>query len=180
MLDLETLSTRANAVILIIGAIKFKRNGNTSSFKDIDEKDKFYRRVTLKSCTDVKMDIDPETINWWHSQDKKVKHEALYSEDRCTLEKSLKDFSEWFNGSRFIWGNGSSFDVTIIEEAYKRVNIDIPWKFWNVRDLRTLFDFGRVYNRDLPTENKHDALYDCYRQIVGFHMAVRNLKSNKV
>jgi hypothetical protein len=39
-----------------------------------------------------------------------------------------------------VWGNGATFDISILEDAYRQLDLEIPWKFWNVRDCRTVKD----------------------------------------
>ena len=183
MLDLETMSVRPHAVILVIGAIKFKRNEKYREKideKNLDNLDTFYRRITISSCLEVGLHQDDETIKWWNTQNNEVKHEAIINPDRVSLQEALNDFSSWLGkGSSkriCIWGNGSDFDISILGEAYKRCDIAIPWKYWLVRDLRTLLDIGKIKMCDLPQTNLHNALYDCYRQIIGFQRAMINLK----
>ena len=55
MIDIETLSTRPNAVILTIGAIKFDRKG---PLKKLEEMDQFYVRISKESCELSGMIID--------------------------------------------------------------------------------------------------------------------------
>jgi hypothetical protein len=66
----------------------------------------------------------------------------------------------------------------IMDEAYKRCGMVPPWKFWDERDTRTLYEVAGVKNWDLPKNSKHHALHDCYRQIVGVHMSMNRLRSN--
>jgi hypothetical protein len=180
MVDLETLSVRPNAVILVIGAIKFNRgetwNENIEQ-KDIDKLDFFYTRINITTCIQAGMHIDPATEKWWEQQDDDVNYEALKNTDRVSLVNALKSFKKWFGNSynKKIWGNGSSFDCTILGEAYKKSNMEVPWKFFNERDLRTIMDLGKVNSFDLPQYQKHHALWDCYRQIIGFQKAEKNL-----
>lgn len=181
MLDLETLSVRPNAVIVVIGAIKFNRYDELP--EKIDEKclrnlNTFYERVHIESCQELGMCIDDATLSWWEAQDKDAKHEALQNPKRLPLKTALAKFSKWFGTESYtkIWGNGSSFDCTILGEAYKRCNMTPPWKFWMERDLRTILDIGRIRVSDLPQYKKHHALYDCYRQIIGFQRAFKNIR----
>jgi len=67
MLDLETLSVRSNAAVVIIGAIKFNRYEKLKPLNDLDT---FYRRINIKSCTDIGLHIDKNTVNWWNTQKK--------------------------------------------------------------------------------------------------------------
>jgi DNA polymerase III epsilon subunit-like protein len=180
MMDLETLSVRPNAVILVIGAIKFKR-GETwpekITEKDLKKLDTFYIRIKIDSCKNIGLHVDKETQKWWSIQDSDVRYEALENKDRVTIGEALRKFKQWFgtNPRTKIWGNGSSFDCTILGEAYKRCGMKVPWKFWLERDLRTIMDLGEVRACDLPQYKKHNALYDCYRQILGFQRSEKNL-----
>jgi hypothetical protein len=180
MMDLECLSVRPHAVILVIGAVKFNRGetwDDNINEKGLVKLDYFYKRIKINTCVDAGLHIDTATEKWWSEQDNDVKYEALKNPDRVTLKEGLQSFKEWFgNNSRTkIWGNGSSFDCTILGEAYKRCGMEVPWKFWLERDLRTIMDLGKVKMRDLPQYQKHHALYDCYRQIIGFQRAEKNL-----
>jgi DNA polymerase III epsilon subunit-like protein len=176
MLDIETLSVRPDAVIVVIGAIKFTRNGK---IRPLEEMDTFYRLIDKKSCTDVGLRIDNETLNWWKQQPPDVRWEALENPKRKQLQQVLCEFRDWMGTCERVWANGSQFDCTIVEEAYRRCNMEIPWKFWNTRDCRTLYDLAGVTKNDLPNEHQHNALYDCYRQIVGVKIAIQRLAKNK-
>lgn len=172
MLDLETLSTRPNAVITVIGAVKFTRKGNLQPLEKLDT---FYRRINIQSCINIGLRIDKNSLDWWNQQDKNIKYEAIDNPDRVSLEEALNEFKTWFGRCEKIWGNGDDFDCTILGEAYTRANMETPWKFWNTRDVRTLFDLGGIRKYDLPDNNEHHALHDCYRQIVGVKRALKNL-----
>lgn len=179
MIDLETLSTRSNAAILTIGAIKFKRDSNYDAKRDyttLPKKDVFYRRITLTSCIHADMHIDKNTVEWWVKQGEEARNEALFHLDRVPLKKALKELSAWIGTSKYVWGNGSSFDITILEEAYRRCKLTPIWKFWNVRDLRTVYDLGKVWSVHVPNSGHHHALHDCYSQILGFQIAMKNIK----
>ena len=79
MIDIETLSTKPNALILTIGAIKFNRNDDLKNIEDLET---FYVRIDQNSCKKLNMDISKETLNWWGLQAEKYKYEALLNKDR--------------------------------------------------------------------------------------------------
>ena len=56
MIDLETMSTSANAAIVAIGACTFDR--------DFGVDDKFYVSVDLETCIKKGFGIDGSTIMW--------------------------------------------------------------------------------------------------------------------
>jgi len=175
MLDIETFSTHKNAAIMTIGAIKFNREGKLDK---ITKMNTFYKRITLSSNKELNRHIDEDTLKWWEKQNDDAKFEIFTDENRISLKEALEEFVIWFNPSLFIWSHGKDFDCVIVEDALKSYNITIPWKFWNTRDTRTIFDIGEVSLYELPLEfsNKHHALYDCYRQIYGVKKAYKRLK----
>lgn len=173
MVDIETLSTDPTAVILSIGAIKFKRKGELKKLEDMD---RFYTRVSRESCEVLGMHTDHSTVEWWGRQDESVRYEALENpEDRLPIKEALKKFSEWVGKSNYIWGHGDDFDCVVLNQAYKICGQPVPWKFWNTRDTRTLFDIAGIRNADLPKNDKHHPIHDCYRQIVGVNKSLSAL-----
>jgi DNA polymerase III alpha subunit (gram-positive type) len=174
MIDIETLATSPNSVILCIGALKFDRKNLETP--TLDKFDSFYQHIATDSCLAVGMEIDKNTLAWWEKQQKEIRDDAFgVDKERRDLKTVLTNFKEWIGQSKVVWSHGATFDCVILQEAYKRVGLECPWKFWDVRDTRTLYDLGGITNADLPTEFKHNAVHDCYRQIVGVHKSIRNL-----
>lgn len=173
MIDIESWSAEPNATILTIGAIKFARSGE---LKPIEKCDTFYIRVDPKSCEAIGCHTDPNTVAWWNSQSEQARYEAIDNPDRVPIKEALTRLSKWIGGNNsVIWANSPSFDCVILESAYKRHKLPIPWKFWLTRDCRTLFDMARVRKYDLPGGGEHNALHDCHRQIAGVKMALKKL-----
>lgn len=87
MIDIETLSTKSNAAIVSIGAIKFNRHGDLPL---LDAMNQFYVRVSRESCETCGMHVDPQTIEWWNNQDAEIRYEALENpNDRLTIKDAL-------------------------------------------------------------------------------------------
>jgi len=171
MLDLETLSARSHAAILVIAAVKFDRHAKPT---ELEKMDKFYRKITINSCRECGMHTDQRTVEWWKKQSKEIREEAFEGE-RITLKQALDEFSKWFQGCDKIWSQGASFDVPILTEAYERCNKEIPWKFWNIRDTRTIYDLANLHPWNLPKDKEHHALYDCWRQVWGVKESIKRL-----
>lgn len=173
MIDIETLSTSNNACILTIGAIKFNRHDKTATTLESLKKDNktFYARITRKSCLNLGMEIDLKTMEWWNTKvSEEARHEAIYNqENRIDVKLALKELSKFLTGTNYFWSQGS-FDYNILENAYNACNLELPWKFWQVRDSRTLFD---VFNINLKTlevndsGHSHNSLNDAYKQVTG-------------
>ena len=155
MVDLETLATTCDAAILSIGACKFDFVGGGIS-------DTFYLNVDPKSCKDVGMRIDKETIKWWTSQPEALK--AFKNPTPVSIQNALVQFTEWFD-SDYIWCQGQ-FDVPIIEYAYHKIGSKSPYKYWQAMDSRTAFTLLDVRNdkaRD-GAKDYHNALGDAVAQ----------------
>lgn len=170
MLDLETVSARGHAVILIIAGVKFGRDRGIS--KEIPP---FYRKISRKSCEERGMHTDPKTIQWWQDQNEEIRKEAFEGE-RIGIKQALQEFSDWFGKSDRIWSNGATFDIPILSEAYARCDMVPPWKYYQARDTRTLYELAGISSKDLPKDNLHNALQDCHRQVWGVVESLRRLK----
>ena len=164
MIDIETLSTRPNACILTIGAIKFTLKPY-NELKPIDRMDTFYRRIDIQSCADYNMHIDPATMDWWKKQDKGVRYDTLEHVDRYPLKDVLQEFTRWFGNAEIVWANGIDFDCVILREAFRVCGLETPWKFWNQRDVRTILNVCNISRDCIEKKNLHNAMYDCYYQI---------------
>jgi len=172
MVDIETLSTSPNSLILTIGAIKFSRNKEVKKLEDLDT---FYVRINQNSCEKLKMDISEDTLDWWNSQSEEARYEAFINKDRIDLKEALINLTKFLKNCKYIWAHSPNFDCIILENAYKLCNLEVPWKFYNLRDTRTLYDLGKVFLRNIEN-NKHHSLYDCYNQILTLKEAFKNLK----
>lgn len=167
MLDLETMGQGNNAAIVAIGAVFFEPTTGEIGAS-------FYQKIDLKSSA-VYSEIDASTVLWWLQQSDEARAE-ITSEDTYSLPDALAEFSDWIEQienfkARVVWGNGSSFDNVIIENAYKAVGFcKKPWAFWNDRDVRTAVELGRKLRgfdpkKDMPFEGTaHNALDDAIHQ----------------
>ena len=161
MLDIETLGTRPEAVVVTLGAVKF--NPYT-----LDEPGPgIYMRLDADEQIALGREVREDTMLWWMSQAEDVREEALgEGADRIRLEEMYHQLNRFLVGADNIWCQGPAFDMVIIEDLYRQVGKPTPWQFWQVRDSRTLFGvFGdpRPKNRD----SAHNALMDCVYQAMG-------------
>jgi len=60
----------------------------------------------------------------------------------------------------------------IIEDYNRKLSRGNPWKFWEIRDCRTIYALA---DPELPEGSKHHALMDCWRQVVGIQNCYRKL-----
>jgi len=153
MIDIETLGVAPAATILTIAAQSFDPFGQGHFDRH------FYSRITLESQEN--RTIDDGTIAWWTTQPE-AQAEAFAEEDRMPLDQALDLLGKLIWQSSFLWSQGPTFDMTILEHAYKSYGKPIPWQYYKVRDSRTLFS---LYPRLPRPATSHHALEDCRRQI---------------
>lgn len=165
MVDIESLGKTPGSIILSIGAVVFNPiNGELG--------DEFYIEINSKSSTQAGLTSDASTLKWWSEQ----ADDAAELLARCSSDQSidlviaLAKFSGFIADKKFdIWANSPSFDLLLLEAAYKSVNAATPWKFWQERDCRTAVAIGRTFGidpkKELPFEGiPHHALSDAKHQ----------------
>jgi DNA polymerase III alpha subunit (gram-positive type) len=157
MLDLETMGTRSYSSIISIGALEFDINtGETGK--------EFYVNVDINSCLESGLIIEESTSYWWSQQSNQAK-EAL-EKDPVSIEYALISFSQFCNETYQVWGNSARFDCGILQNAYNKMNMPIPWSYKNERCLRTLVSFMPEVKDEMIFEGiAHNALDDCYFQV---------------
>ena len=166
MIDLETLATTPNAAILTIGACKFDPRGR-------DVHSTYYERIKLESQEEYGRTINEDTLQWWSQQDPQIQEDAFgESTDRIDLRDAMKKLYTFGLGTTNVWSHGAIFDVVIIEDICRTFQQAVTWKFWEVRDTRTLFDLADVSVR---IEGKHNALTDAVAQSKAVQTAYKKL-----
>lgn len=158
MIDLETLDTGVDSVILTCGAIKFDPLG------DVDPYAEMYHRIDVDEQTAIGRTVDEGTIEWWGTQPEEIWQEALGDEDRVSVDEFIRDLQRWVVGVDVIWAQGYGFDMTILETLLKSKGHNKPWNFWNLRDSRTLFQLMPKDPRKAMNFAAHNALEDCRAQ----------------
>lgn len=158
MIDLETLSTRANATILSIGATKFTLGEGII--------DKFYCNVDAKSCKEVGLHVSKDTVEWWMQQSKAARDALL--DNQITIQEALTNFTAWIGKDKVMpWGNGASFDITIMESAYVATGLIAPWRYNSIMCYRTVMNLMGLSNakiRAAENDTHHHALDDAISQ----------------
>jgi hypothetical protein len=173
MIDLETLNTTPDATILTIGAVKFDPFG--AELKE-PAMESFYVKVDIDSCDRIGLTTSDDTIAWWANQSKEAQEAAFDPEGRIDIVDAFNQLYKFCWGAKRVWANGACFDIIICEHVFCKINKAIPWKFWEVRDVRTAFDLG--INPQRPPVTAHHALEDAWNQAVGIQNVYNALRSS--
>lgn len=173
MLDLETLGTSPGSVVFAIAAVPFDFDKGVlppAAVEGMPEAGNFYRLIDpIRSAWVYGLERDTTTMEWWTRQPKAAQAQldaALQNGD--SLFPVLEDFRAFlapYDPTEVrIWGNGAAFDNVLLAELYRRLKLDVPWKFYNDRCFRTL---KNLYGAAVPAvrpDVPHHALSDARAQ----------------
>ena len=171
MIDIESLDTSPNCVILTIGAVSFNPKGMGVVEKlelrpTIDEQTEKFNRV-----------INEDTLRWWSEQSPDALNEAMGDWGRVSFKDCMEQLYKFCWNRRCVWSNGASFDVVAMESAWRNLDMRIPWPYYTVRDTRTLYDIAGVSLKDKKygTKTTHKAVEDAEHQVLVVQDAYRKL-----
>lgn len=165
MVDLETLGTASDSAFLSIGAVEFSHTGLGREL---------YINVDPESCRKAGMVIYGDTVRWWMRQSNEARA-AFDAQGAMPLDAALSLFAAWLPYEVCVWGNGASFDNTILQTAYEKTGQELPWAFYNDRCFRTLKNMVDV---DPPPRagTHHNALDDAKHQAEHAVLILQKLK----
>ena len=162
MLDVECAGLPPKGALMSIGAVFFDLHTGTLG-------PTFNRTINLASSVAAGGQMDPGTILWWLRQGDAARKAVAYGGE--PLERVLTDFSDWIaqtcrHEDVRPWGNSSSFDLTIVNSAYRDIGKKAPWHFFNERCFRTVRNlYPQVpYDPGEKGEGAHNALADAVFQ----------------
>lgn len=128
IIDIETLGTEPGATILEIGAWSGANGLNL-----------------LIDPNSHQGKIELGTMLWWATVPDKAAKENVFGENekRLTLEAAIDRLNQFIEEIEpdYFWGNSPDFDFGHLAYWYKHFNKKIPWKYYQLRDVRTIKDF---------------------------------------
>ena len=169
MIDIEGLATGPETTILTIAAQEFDPLDRDRFGRD------YYVRVDLESQEG--RTIEQGTIDWWATQPVAVRDEAFSEQDRVPLGMALQGLHRMVWHARRVCAQGPTYDMNILEHAFKSLQMPLPWKYYAVRDSRTVFALCPNLER-YPAS--HHALEDCRRQILLLWDALESLNIKEI
>jgi len=159
MIDIESLDTTPNCVILTIGAVLFDPKGQGVI-------DRLELRPTIEDQTELGRTINDDTLRWWSEQSAEAQEEALGDRDRMSFKDCMEVLYHFCWNHKHVWSNGASYDVVVMETAFRQLDMRIPWPFYMIRDTRTLYDITGVKLKDEKHVTTHKAVEDAEHQAI--------------
>lgn len=173
MIDIETLGNGPNALIVQVGVVVF-------NCADIISADQY--AISINDSLRHGRQVDAEALNFWLTRTSDEQRRNLFKGHQVTLGEALTCIQHIFQSSEceHIWSYGANYDVPILNSAYWAIfNKPGPWKFWNVRCVRTYLEVAELsINQVVQTEHgpAHMAVVDAHRQAEAIIRANLKLK----
>ena len=162
IIDIETLGRRNDAAITQVGIIPTDENFNAL--------DQYLIQVDSNVWNTCNRTFTGETLLWWTQQ-----KNTPVSKFPTQIANSYKDlvkklnyiFSRYTTEDSIVWTKGT-MDLFCIKDLYEYFDMDIPWKFWQPRDIRTakeLIKEWKVIKSKSANIILHDALNDAFIEL---------------
>ena len=133
MIDIETLATSPEAVILSVGGVKFDPYTNEEPHSFIDMK------LDIDEQTALSRDIDNGTMEWWAKQPKNIQDIAFAEEGRVKLNEFTKslNWAYWqIRDSRTVF---SMMEVDPRKGIQEDLHSAVDDAKWQAKCLQTCF-----------------------------------------
>lgn len=152
MVDLETVGIEPGCGILSIGACT------------MDGSRTFYAKVNINTCYANGLTSAESTLKWWLQQEQAAYDEAFSGEE--DIVTALRDLELFIRsiGATAVWGNGATFDCSIIHEAARRCKISPVYNSYSDRCYRTLKNLYPEIQAGAFVGTKHNSLHDAQHQ----------------
>ena len=168
-MDIETLSTTANSVVLSIGICFFDEDIEQEYQEIVDKGIEIFFDCEIQEGRHIM----PSTLKWWEKQGADAQR-VLNAVDTISprdfhsiFETFCKDVGVSYNWviKKCRWyTRGNHFDIAIMESLFSDFSVTPPWKYYNPRCVRTyLEEHGFSDNAKLvkpPGMIAHNALHD--------------------
>lgn len=154
MLDIETLSTESNAVVLSIGVALF----NLTELSEPEDLPVYLVYLNLDDQLAAGRHISAGTVLFWMQQNDEAREKITKTRHKASAsDEALKAVFQFMKRHRVgkVWGNGNTFDNTIIRSLAADFDVDYPVAFWADLDLRTLaYAHSRSIGQEKPWRPK--------------------------
>ncbi|HEY7823714.1 MAG TPA: 3'-5' exonuclease [Acidimicrobiia bacterium] len=161
-LDIETLSTHKNAVVLSIGACTVSLNG--------ERRQDFHCRLDAQSQIDAGRHVSASTLAWWMNQNPVAKLAAFEGEG-LPVDHALTALRTWIThqGNPPVWTKGPAFDGAILESLAEDWGLKPCWPYRDHRDLRTIEEAARLAKDETVYERWHQVMERATGDTIAHH-----------
>lgn len=166
-IDIETLGVGHDAVVIQIAAAvyTYTEKGAGKVLETLDVKPNIQNQLRNGRV------ISGDTTKFWLADAKRQKVFAdIISAKGNYVGDALAALAELIKDHEVdeIWTQGPTFDIMILENMMKQYHQACPWKFYQIRDLRTVQEFVGHDEKSRAIKDSgvtHDAMDDVMTQI---------------
>lgn len=160
IVDIETLGVTVPAPVLSIGIVSLDLAGRDIHHLPPEAKQTFTIGVDPAQCVGTP---EEATLAWWNQRPEEVRNAVWNAPKSADPFGELLQIIEKVNPDYF-WGKAPDFDFGHLAAQLKHLGKPVPWKFWQLRDIRTLegleLSRSQQYMHDKNSLAKHVALDD--------------------
>lgn len=137
-------------------------------------------QVTRHGCI-----VEKDTLEWWKTQGGVAWTSQVEPSSQDAQIEALQPFFEhnYKDQDVPVFTRGNTFDPVIISAWFKRFDAEEPYKWWNIRDMRSMIE-GLSYGADVRNTFmprginerdiiKHDPRYDVALDILRYQALVQ-------
>jgi hypothetical protein len=177
MIDMETLSTRANPVVRSIAAVKFDLHLPWRAVDPTQYEPLFEADVRLAGQQEAGLHLDLDTVKWWMQQSDAARARFVRKEDErvdtvlVDLGRKLRGAGTdvpWHDGGARVWSYGATADLVWLRSLFETYGYEYPVHYrnlWCARTFAGVMEVGVADDYRKTDEPKHDPYWDCVAQI---------------
>lgn len=203
VVDIETMSTEPNAVIMSIGIVQILWDNFAQRFclskMQVGHRGIFYLIANAPEQIASGRHVSPETMVWWAQQDPKAQEvvgKSMLCEftsgiicaslrrvftaptGRLNISEPVTSTDAERRKRACVWGRGPNFDNAILNSYITQyADKQRMWSFRNDRCLRTADIKGVSHEFERPNELPHHALHDAYYEANRLCQVANDLKA---
>ena len=169
MLDVETTGNIANTAIIQLSMVRFDEDGNAG--------DSLHINIDAEEQYKLGAQYTQSTLDWWQQTNPQL-FESITTTNVHSVNEALDIIDAFVTPYDYIWCH-ATFDMPILDNLYHLAGRRRPYKYTNVRDIRTIVELSKInlssYN--WAKEKTHDSLDDCMFQIKYTTDAMKQLRN---
>lgn len=158
MIDIETLGTRPDAVVLSVAAVAFDEDGRSAAFGAL------HLALSVEEQLVMGRSVDAETRRWWAEPERAPQFDAICGMPKTQGSDAMMQLDAFLaeTAGEYVWSKGNNFDPVILADLCRQLGRPEITPFWRWRDVRTALTVTGVEMP--PVEGAHDALADAIAQ----------------
>lgn len=171
VLDLETLGSRDDAVILSLGLTFSRYDEHTKTFQQLVDEG-LYLKFNIKEQLARGRKTQDRVVQWWYKQDFEAKQVLIPKPDDVSLYSLPERFAAYFKSKGLTakdcdWYDRKSFDMSKLQYMFEEeLGGDVPWRPTQEFEVATAFRFlgmdryAGIQVKDIPGAIYHNAVHD--------------------